>query len=256
MILRGSVFSKKLGTRTGITVVVPDRALLQGSYKTVYLLHGLYSDNSGWVDNTMLNVYAENGDTVFILPDGARSFYTDMKFGYKYFSYLTQELPVICKSVFNISSNSENTAIMGGSMGGYGALKAALTYPEKFGYCCAFSSGCLFFKEVIESIKASNPKGVYDNQMTKDFEAIFGAGLDISDNDEILTIANKAKSTQAKPKIYSICGKSDPLLSDNRRFAEEMKKFDYNFTYEEIDGRHDWYFFNEALKKGIDFCSK
>lgn len=31
-----------------------------------------------------------------------------------------------------------------------------------------------------------------------------------------------------------------------------MKKLDFDFTYEEWAGDHDWYFFNEALKKALE----
>ena len=61
-----------------------------------------------------------------------------MKYGLPYFSYLTEELPTICKSIFRISADREHTAVMGGSMGGYGALKCALSKPEQYGMCAAF----------------------------------------------------------------------------------------------------------------------
>jgi S-formylglutathione hydrolase FrmB len=32
-----------------------------------------------------------------------------------------------------------------------------------------------------------------------------------------------------------------------------MKTHDFDFTYEEWSGDHDWYFFNDALKKTIEF---
>jgi putative tributyrin esterase len=33
-----------------------------------------------------------------------------------------------------------------------------------------------------------------------------------------------------------------------------MKNLDFDFTYEEWPGSHDWYFFNEALKKALNLC--
>jgi S-formylglutathione hydrolase FrmB len=32
-----------------------------------------------------------------------------------------------------------------------------------------------------------------------------------------------------------------------------MKTAGFNFTYEEWKGAHEWYFFNEALKKSLEF---
>ena len=72
-----------------------------------------------------------------------------MKYGLKYFSYITEELFKICKNIFNISSKREDTAIMGASMGGYGALKCALSKPEQYGFCGAFSPAFLFLKDYL-----------------------------------------------------------------------------------------------------------
>ena len=93
MILRGTVFSNILGKDTGITIVTPGNLQEGGPYKVAYLLHGLCGDSAPWVDDSMLPVYAREGRTIFILPDAARSFYSDMRHGPRYFTYLVEELP-------------------------------------------------------------------------------------------------------------------------------------------------------------------
>jgi S-formylglutathione hydrolase FrmB len=258
MILRGSVSSGILEMDTGITVVGPNKFSMDNPYKVVYLLHGLWGSNGNWADYTMLPVYAKDYDIIFILPEVARSFYTDMKYGQKFFSYITEELPVISKSIFNISAERMDTAVIGASMGGYGALKCALSKPEQYGYCCAFSSACLFLREGLEYQRANEEteefKAAYSEQLIKDFHAIFGQGLEWSPSDEILELAKKANMQSIKPKIYSACGTDDFLHKDNIRFNSEMKKLGYDFTYEEWTGNHDWYFFNEALGKALKVC--
>ena len=104
MILRGTVFSNILGKDTGITIVTPGNLQEGGPYKVAYLLHGLCGDSATWVDDSMLPVYAREGRTIFILPDAARSFYSDMRHGPRYFTYLVEELPQLCKAVFQISA--------------------------------------------------------------------------------------------------------------------------------------------------------
>ena len=171
MILRGNIYSSFLKMDTGITILSPNAVEESGAYKVVYLLHGLYGDHESWVNNTMLPVYANDYDAVFVMPEAGRSYYTDMKYGYPYFSYLTEELPKIVKSIFNISSKREDTIVIGGSMGGYGALKCALNYPWKYGVCCALSAACLFLGE---SLEKANQSGVLD---CNDFKIIFGDTL-------------------------------------------------------------------------------
>ena len=93
MILRGTVFSNILGKDTGITIVTPGNLQEGGPYKVAYILHVLCGDSATWVDDSMLPVYAREGRTIFILPDAARSFYSDMRHGPRYFTYLVEELP-------------------------------------------------------------------------------------------------------------------------------------------------------------------
>lgn len=252
MILRGSVFSKMLEMETGITVVVPNKFNMGQNYQVVYLLHGLCGNNGDWANYTMLPVYANDYNAIFIMPEMARSFCSDMKFGLKFFSYISEELPTICKSVFNISAKREDTVIIGDSMGGYGALKCALSKPEQYSYCCAFSSPCLFLKEDLdEHSEIEEFKMVYGEQLLKDFQGIFGSNLEWSHEHEILDLAKKINEQSVKPKIYSTCGTEDFMRDINVRFSNEMQKLDFDVVYEEWSGGHDWYFFNESLKKAL-----
>lgn len=256
MILRGNVFSKILGIDTGITVIIPNKFKVTNKYKVAYVLHGLGGNNGNWADNSMLPVYANDYNTVFIMPEVVRSLYSDMKYGQKYFTYITEELPEICQSVFNISSKREDTAIIGGSMGGYGALKGGLSKPNQYGYICAFASACLFLKENLDNQRINGDteefKAMYGEQLPNDFKSIFGEELEWDSSCEILELAKKINNQAIKPKIYMCCGEEDPFKMDNRKLKDEIDKLDYEIIYEEINGNHDFYFFDEALKKSLD----
>lgn len=259
MILRGSVFSKTLDMDTGITIVAPNQSEKSSeANKVVYLLHGICSNNGSWVDYTMLPVYAAKYNATIIMPEVMRSFYTDMKFGMKYFSYITEELPVLCENIFNISSKGEDTSVIGASMGGYGALKCALTRPEKYSNCCAISSACLFIKEGMDFQR--NPdnyevvKSMYGEQLMNDFYAAFGSDLAWKPDYDILELAKKTSHGENKPKILCTCGTDDYFVADNRRFSDEMKNLELDYTYEEWAGVHDWVFFDQSIKRALEFC--
>lgn len=175
-----------------------------------------------------------------------------MKYGQKYFSYITEELPEICKNMFNIYAKKENTIIMGNSMGGYSALKCALSKPELYGHCCAFSSACLFMKEDLENHPSIESfQRDYGEQLSRDFQAILGQNLKWNPENEILSLAQKIKSS-TKPTIFCACGTDDAMRISNQRFASCMKDLGFDFTYEEWAGNHDFYFWNEALKKSVE----
>ncbi|GHV56281.1 esterase [Spirochaetia bacterium] len=256
MILRGEVSSDALGMHTGINILTPDNVKGSDPYRIVYLLHGLHGDQNSWLDKTMLPVFANDYNAVFVMPAVGRSFYTDMKYGQKYFTYVTEELPEICRKVFNISGRREATAVMGCSMGGYGALKCALSRPEQYGFCGTVSAACLYLKENLDGLRkdpspwlkqgGSNAEAIY-----RDFIAIFGDDFPWKPEIEITELAKKAEAGPVRPKIYAACGEQDSLCTDNRRFKTDMEKRSFDFTYEEWLGIHDWYFFNDALKKAM-----
>jgi len=259
MILKGNVFSKTLEMDTGITIVTPNNFKQKESYKVAYLLHGICGNNSTWTDYSLLPVYGNYGDTVYVMPDGARSFYTDMKSGYPYYTYISDELPKICKSIFNISSKREDTAIIGASMGGYGALKCALSKPEQYGMCGAFSSPCLFLKEGMENQRenGSKPEFIerYGRKTIEDFVLAFGDQLEWNPQDEILELMKAITNKAVLPKIYMACGTRDMFLSDHRRFKDEADQSGYVLNYEEWEGAHDFNFFDEGLKRAIGLFS-
>jgi S-formylglutathione hydrolase FrmB len=256
MILRGSVYSESLHVQTGINVLVPEKPAGKEGYKIVYLLHGLHGNQDTWLDRTMLPFYANDFHSIFVMPEVGRTFYANMKYGHKYFTYISEELPEICANVFNISAKREDTAVIGCSMGGYGALKAALTKPDLFGFCGAISSAALFANEIFDGLRKDpspwiEKGGPEVEAIYRDFIAIFGDDLAYSDSDLILELAKKAAVLPAKPKIYAACGTEDDLRKENLRFKEQIGKLDFNYTYEEWTGAHDWYFFNDALKKTL-----
>lgn len=256
MILRGNFFSKTLEMETSISMVAPDNFTVH-PYKIVYLLHGLCGRSGDWIDYTRLPSYAKDYHTIFIMPEVARSFYTDMAFGLCYFSYITEELPLMCNSLFNLSSKREDAAIFGASMGGYGALKAALTNPQSYGFCAAFSSPCLMLKEHLEySEGAKKFEELFGERLFKDFQAAFGQNIEWNPKHDVVELAKNRKPNTPSPELYLACGSADMLYSDNKRFHEIVSQQGFESTFEEWEGNHTWEFFDEALKRALSrFCS-
>ena len=77
-----------------------------------------------------------------VMPEVQRSFYADMAAGLDYFGYVAVELPAMCERMFGLPHERTKRYVMGLSMGGYGALKCALTYPERYAGVGSFSGRC------------------------------------------------------------------------------------------------------------------
>lgn len=68
-------------------------------------------------------------------------------------------------------------------------------------------------------------------------------------------LARNIKGDQGKPVIYASCGTGDFLRESNVRFKEGMESLDFDFTFEEWEGSHDWYFFNESVRRALKHIS-
>lgn len=94
-------------------------------------------DETVWLRRTNVERYAGHLGMALVLPYGENNYYTDNAHGLKWFTYLTQELPLFVRAHFPVSTRRQDTFIAGLSMGGYGACKAALRCPEQY---AAFAS--------------------------------------------------------------------------------------------------------------------
>ncbi len=253
MRLHGSVYSQTLQMDTGLTVVTPNQ--LCETYNVVYLLHGLCGNHQSWLDYSMLASYAAFGDSVYIMPEVGRSFYCDMAYGSAYFTYVTEELPEICESLFRISAERENTAVMGASMGGYGALRCALTKPERYGKCAAFSSACLQLRSGLEALRQNGltPEQIeaFGIQLLQDFRAIFGDDYTWSPELDVLELAKQVPKGLF-PELYLSCGTMDAFYPEFKQFCAQLQELGLPFRAEEWLAQHDFPCFDRALRSAIE----
>jgi S-formylglutathione hydrolase FrmB len=255
MILRGYYNSDVLHSCINIQFIIPDTGA--GPYKVVYLLHGLHGNQGTWIDYTALPYFSKEYDAIFVIPEAGRSFYCNPKYGRKYYSFVSEELPQISRKIFNISDKREDTAVMGCSMGGYGSLKLALTNPEQFGFCGSIAAACVYLKPILDGLREDadsyRKKGAEEEEILNDLYTIYGDDLEYVPENDISALVKNFPAGKPLPKIYATCGTEDSLLEENRKLVDEMKNTAFDFTYEEWAGGHDWYFFNDALKKTLDF---
>jgi S-formylglutathione hydrolase FrmB len=240
-----------------IQFLLPDASPGGGPYRIVYLLHGLHGNQGSWLDNSMLPFYAKKYNAIFAMPDAGRSFYTDQKYGRKYFSYISEELPGVCRKFFNISPRREDTAVIGYSMGGYGAFRLALAKPEQIGFCGAIAPACLYFKPILDGLRTDSQSylktGPEAAEIFADFSCIYGDGLEYRPDYDVSVLIKNFPAGTPRPKIYMCCGTGDNLRKENLLFREQMTNTGFDYTYEEWAGDHDWNFFNTALQKTLSF---
>ncbi|MFZ2539881.1 MAG: alpha/beta hydrolase family protein [Oscillospiraceae bacterium] len=243
-VFRGDFASNMLGMNTSVSVIIPD-AKPNCEMNVVYLLHGLSDNCSGWTRMTSIERYAIESNCIVVMPEVQRSFYADMKYGVKYFSYIAVELPAIMHKLFNVSIKRENTFIAGLSMGGYGALKCAFTFPEKYAGCAAFSSACDMQFNINENYISTLEIG--------ELKAVYGNDLKIGDENDLFVLSTKANSSELKPRIMMTCGTQDFLYEQNVRMKAHIEALDFEYKYEEWEDEHTWRFWDASIQLAFDF---
>lgn len=239
-IFRGSIYSRSLDMRTGLTVLLPRESEPTPPRGVIYLLHGLSDCHHGWEENTMLAIYAEERNVAVVMPEVQRSWYTNLPAGPQYFSYVSEELPRTAGKLFGLTFPREQTAVMGLSMGGYGALKCALTNPERFGICCAFSSAC-DLQRIVK--RDGNPEISW---------LMNGGDPARWEENDVFLLASRRAGEPGLPAFYTTCGRQDELYPINQKLWRHLKGLGYDSAYEKWDGGHDWHFWNESLRRAMD----
>ncbi|ETT36678.1 alpha/beta hydrolase family protein [Paenibacillus sp. FSL R5-0623] len=236
--------SPTLCMNTSIHVVSSDSGETSGG--TLYLLHGAGDNASTWQRLTTIEMYAAQYGCTIIMPEANRSYYTDMEYGLNYFHYITQELPEICKRLLNLNPDPEKTYVAGLSMGGYGALKCGLTYPERYRKVVSLSG--------VTDIQTRLHDPHMPATMIKEMKAVFGERLQVKADQDIYALSAKLLEQGVPlPDILSCCGDSDPFVEMNRDYARYMQGTAFDFRYVETPGAHEWRFWEHHLRTMFDF---
>lgn len=249
--------SDALACAVSVNVILPENAktligmetTADTTYKTLYLLHGLSDDHTIWERRTSIERYATERGIAVVMPNAGRSWYTDMANGARYFTFITEELPTVCRGFFRgMSDKREDNFIGGLSMGGYGAVKAALTYPER--YC-----GCICLSGALDI-------STFKHHSIDEWRAIFGYDLNSitelsGSRHDVYTLAEKnAREGKPFPKLYMWCGDSDYLLENSICFDKLLTDLGVDHRYEQSEGDHSWKWWDMHIQDGLDYVLK
>jgi S-formylglutathione hydrolase FrmB len=214
------VESETLAVATTFTAFVPQEV---ENPPVLYLLHGLTDDHTGWARYTSIERYADDAGLAVVMPSVHHSFYTDEVHGHAYWTYVSEELPGLVRSLLRLSTRPEDTFAAGLSMGGYGAVKLALTHPDRYA-AAASLSGTLDIHYMAER---------------EDRAEIWHRAFDgaIQDANDLFTLLAAAPSV---PPLYVGCGTADALLDANERFISAATQAGVDVTSDLRPGDHEW----------------
>lgn len=127
-----------------VIVIVPERADAGTPVPVVYMLHGFGGDYTTWPGiKPALPEIADREGFAIVCPDGGRSWYIDspQDAGSRYETFFVEELIPFVDGNYPVVAAREGRAVMGLSMGGYGAMTLAIRHKELFGAVGSTSGG-------------------------------------------------------------------------------------------------------------------
>jgi S-formylglutathione hydrolase FrmB len=231
--------SRALGRDMPYRVVLPKGIEPARKLAVVYLLHGGGGGFRDWTNYSDVAAFAEHG-LILVMPEGNSSYYTNSaaRPEDRYEDYIVNDLIGDVEQRFPVAHERSKRAIVGISMGGFGAVKLALKYPGLFAFAAGLSSAI----DVPSRPFSWKRVGQY-----REHAAIFGAwGSQSRKNNDPSVLARSADPAKT-PYLFLSCGEQEGLLAANRQFASLLRKHNYQFEFSAGPGGHDWNQWNRRL---------
>ncbi len=250
-------YSAALHTTTNIRVILPTPLVREYGEKcpfydvprkfpVLYLLHGTYGNSADYLRYSRIENYADNYYVAVVMPDADNMCYRNVPHGgSRYYDYLTDELPKMMQWLFPVSAKREENFICGLSMGANGALKAALTCPEKYGYAAMMSTVAGGWQKAVGSDSVWSPAFLQDEDLAGTDEDLFALTAKASE-------ASGAGAGEL-PSLYFCIGQQDGFYPDNLELKRHMEKLGVPFTWHEQPGIHDFDFWDDELKRILEW---
>ena len=232
------------------------------SFPVVYLLHGFGDNHNAWHKGGAIQYYAdlnkpETGPMIFVMPQGFNTYYVNKHNGsYPYMDMFVQEFVPAIDSVFRTKKSAQQRAVMGYSMGGYGALILPSKYPDVFTVSIPLS---ISFRTDEQYMTQS--QGGWDTQ----FGTIFG-GYGTTGSDRLTDyylehspfhyFNHDDLSRYAGLKILLDCGDDEESLHITNGALHNLLR-EKGFPHENRvrNGGHSWNYWHSGLKEALSFIS-
>lgn len=257
-VLSGTLESEILSRVMAYRVFLPAASPQGGErYPVVYFLDGMHARPDRWFQRGGLaaaeRLLAATTAVPFavVVADAHNSFYINMSGGRgNYEDYFIKEVLPAMQRRYPIRADREGRALSGTSMGGYGALKLGLKYPDLFGSVSAHSA--MLLPVPLEEI----PEAYKNSWGWRGFTLAFG-----NPPDPELWRANdpwallEGRDPAALPALYFDCGTEDRYgFYDgarvlHRRLTEAGARHEFHL----YPGGHGWEYLNSVMDKSLAF---
>jgi enterochelin esterase-like enzyme len=229
-------------------------------YPVVYLLHGFGDDETAWYEDGLIQYYsdkyaAENGPMIFVMPEAFNTYYVNKYNGnYPIMDVLVTELVPKIDSTLRTISDADHRAVMGYSMGGYGAVILPAINPGTFKTGVSLS---MSFRT--DSQYVAEPQNVFDYQ----WGSVFG-GIGKSGNERLTDyflahspfhfFSDPANHYLWELDFFFTCGDEEEMLDEtNEQLHNLLLELDFPHIYRMKHGGHSWDYWHHELPEALKF---
>lgn len=230
-------------------------------YPVMYLLHGLFGSEQEWQRRGVAAAFEKArasgkvGEMIAVMPNGGNSFYTntaDSKMMWE--DMIVKELIPYVDSHYRTIADREHRAISGTSMGGFGALKIAMKYPELFSTVSAMSA--VLIPQLPE--KSDDPRTT-SNFYYRILAPVFGDPFNLElwkANDPMTLVDSRAAEIKRSGVRFLIeCGTEDRyrFYEGAKVFSDKLESLGIPHELKLSPGPHGWEYLLSVLDPTLEF---
>lgn len=256
--------SKILDQDIAYSVILPEEYLeSKKSYPVIYFLHGLGGNESSWLEYGQLAQYytkiTKSVDVepfICVMPAGFNNYYSDCYDGsFSYQQMFVKELVPYIDSHYRTIAQADQRAVMGYSMGGFGALVLPIKYPDIFTISIPLSASIRTDAQYIIEEQSG-----WNGQWGRIFGGFDKAGNDritryYTENSPFHLIKNNSSKQLSKISFYIENGdKENTLCRSNEELHILLLEKKIPHIYNVKQGGHEFSFWRNALPEAIRFA--
>jgi S-formylglutathione hydrolase FrmB len=253
--------SRVLNRTISYAVLLPkEYDSLHTNYPVVYLLHGFGDDETAWYKYGLIQYYSDANASIpmiYVMPQGFNSYYVNKYNGnFPYMDMFVKELVPTIDSLFRTIKDPQQRAVMGFSMGGYGALILPAKNPD------VFKTGVILSMSFrTDQQYMSESQDGWNSQWGSIFGGAGSSGTArLTDyfkaNSPFYFFKNPGDESLKGQNYFFDCGDDEESLSEtNDALHDLLRSLDIKHEYRVRNGAHSWDYWHKSLPEALRYIS-
>ncbi|MBN1598830.1 MAG: hypothetical protein JW894_11095 [Bacteroidales bacterium] len=233
------------------------------NYPVVYLLHGFGGDNNSWLARCNIDHMVDSlrncnsiGEFIYVMPEAMKTYYiNNFDSSIMYGDFMVKELVQFIDKTYRTKPGAEYRALLGMSMGGFGAIIQGLQNYNSF-KTIVVMGGAMRTDQMFISLS--------QDRYEKFFSPVFGPEL--SDQSRITEhwkqnspynlIDSTSRDKLKESNLYIDCGLYDSLWPSNKALHELLLEYKIPHEFHCRPGGHNWSYWYKSTARGLIYISE